>query len=121
MGFIHEHPTLHAAWRHLAEAGRELADLPRSVDIGECQDVPMFYSNQDIYEENHTFYQGKWISLFLYSVTFDLGFNDPELVVVVIVVVVFVVVAAVKMSNGVQLLRFARLNVDSSWNKIYDL
>ena len=55
-----------------------------------------------------------------------MGFNDPELVVVVIVVVVFVVVAvvvvaAVKMSNGVQLLRFARLNVDSSWNKIYDL
>ena len=32
MGFIHEHPTLHAAWRHLAEAGRELEDLPWSVD-----------------------------------------------------------------------------------------
>ena len=43
------------------------------------------------------------------------------IVVVVFVVVAVVVVAAVKMSNGVQLLRFARLNVDSSWNKIYDL
>ena len=56
-----------------------------------------------------------------------MGFNDPKFVVVVIVVVavvfvvVVVVVAAVEMSNGVQLLRFARLNVDSSWNKIYDL
>ena len=54
------------------------------------------------------------------------GRNLVVVVVVVIVVVVFVVVAvvvvaAVKMSNGVQLLRFARLNVDSSWNKIYDL